>query len=228
MQVLAMEANIVEENKAYKEYLSYVREGLLDETISFDDWYAAVLRAEALEEIMFNEESWELVYNSEDSPMATSYSPAAGDVLITNGTQTVGIPGHTGIMINTGSALRILNCSDETTVISTITLSAWHDRYTDRSSSTWTKIYRHSSSSVANAAATWARNSYMYTSPEYGFTSSSIDDSISPTFCSRVVWQAYYYGPSTPAANLVASVWLLLPYDMDAIIHDLSLVAEVS
>ena len=43
------------------------------------------------------------------------------------------------------------------------------------------------------------------------------------TYCSKLVWQAYYYGPDTHCAN-GPTVGVRLPYDLPSTIHDLSLV----
>ena len=56
-----------------------------------------------------------------------------------------------------------------------------------------TTVYRHNNINVANSAAIWANQKYMseYRNATYRITNDLF--SFSETYCSKIVWQAYYY-----------------------------------
>lgn len=91
--------------------------------------------------------------------------------------------------------------------------------YTNRRANSWTKVYRHKNSSTALRASSWAGITYDGSKAEYSL---HMDLSrTDKTYCSKIVWQAYYYGPSSPSAN--GPTWgLRLPYDLNTTIREVS------
>lgn len=201
------------ENTEYQEYTNLVDIGVLGDDITFEYWQALKTRESQLAKILEDCEEFSLVYDS--SRAATSYSMQAGDVLITNGTISSGLTGHSGMAISSYSILHIAGPGKNP---ETTTLSKWITHYNAEG---WTKIYRHSDSTVAKKAANWAEATYKDSDAEYVINMDLT--STDKTYCSKLVWQAYYYGPDTHCAN-GPTVGVRLPYDLPSTIHDLSLV----
>lgn len=211
--------------KVYEEYISLLNDGVIDESVTFASWYELVLSSVALENELSSSTEYELVYNSDDPQMASvnsSYTLTAGDVFVTNATVLSDYIGHAGIVIRRNSSNIILHTPGKADVnnIETINLSSWHTQYTNSGSNTWTKVYRHSSATTATAAATWVRDTYLYSNAEY-----QINYDLHGTdtvYCSKIVYQAYYYGPSSPAAVYYSNT-IVPPYGLTGAIPNLSL-----
>lgn len=139
-----------------------------------------------------------------------------GDVIITNGTSSAGILGYAGIATSSRYVFHIAGPGYHPVYIS---FSSWHNNYTNKNSSSWTKVYRHNSSKVANAAANWAVNTYSGSNAKYKITGNLASTDV--TYCSKLVWQAYYYGPSSHQAN-GPTIGYRLPYDLPDTIHSLT------
>ena len=136
------------------------------------------------------------------STYATSggYIAQAGDVLYTPSTQCKddtdickGISGHVGIVNpSKGTVTHTAGKGKKPTVIS---LTQWFNNY-DK-----TVVVRHNNSTTATKAANWAINYYGVggtgASKSYKVTADSDLTktlSLSTTYCSLLVWQAYYFG----------------------------------
>lgn len=216
LSVTAFGANTVEMSDEYKQYVQLVDQGVLSGDITFEYWKQLKAESLALEEALASSSEFTLVYDSTTTTFATSsYSMEKGDVFITNGTSSAGILGHAAIAIDDVDILHIAGAGANP---ATLSLSKWHDNYTTKG---WTKIYRHSNSDVAKAAGKWAADTYKGSSAEY-FIDLDLTTT-NKTYCSKLVWQAYYYGPDDPCAD--GPTWgVCLPYGLPDRIHDLRLV----
>lgn len=201
---------------SYSTYENFVNDGTLGEDVSFEDWKILVESSQRLEEVLSNSQEFYEVYSSKDEIIRASFTPKKGDVIITNGTSSAGILGHAGIATSSNQILHIAGKGYHPVYIS---FSSWHRKYTNKDSNSWTKVYRHNSSTVANAATNWAVNTYAGSNAEYKITSNLASTDV--TYCSKLVWQAYYYGPSSHEAN-GPTVGYRLPYDLPTTIHNLS------
>lgn len=210
--VTAFAAEPISSSEEYQEYLQLVSDGILGDDITFDYWQELKERSALLETELEQSGEFSIVY---DSTRASTYSMQAGDVFITNGTSSYGLTGHSGIAI---SSTRILHISGPGEHPSKISLATWNSNYTSKG---WTKVYRHSSSTVASQAATWANTTYSGSNADYSITMNLASTDV--TYCSKLVWQAYYYGPSTHCAN-GPTVGVRLPYDLPTTIHNISLI----
>ena len=140
----------------------------------------------------------------------------AGDVFITSSTVSSGLLGHAGISISSSSILHIAGPGEHP---DTISKNSWLNKYDEG----WNKVYRHSDSSIAEDAAQWAEDTYKDSDAEYVITMDL--ESTDETYCSKLVWQAYYYGHTPSAAN--GPTWgVRLPYSLPDTIHNLDLVQE--
>lgn len=215
MSVTAFAANTDTTDTEYNEYVQLVEQGVLAEDITFEYWKQLKDTSYALEKALEASSEFTLVYDSADtSSTYSTYTLTKGDVFITSGTSSAGILGHAGIAISSSYILHIAGPGYHP---ATISLSKWNSTYTTEG---WTKVYRHSDSGVAADAGQWASDTYKGTTAEYVI---SMDlTSTDETYCSKLVWQAYYYGPDEACAN--GPTWgVRLPYDLPTTIHDLSL-----
>lgn len=212
--VFAAETSLVD--NSYSKYEQYVKEGILGDDVSFEEWKVLVESSYRLEEVLSNSTDFKEVYSSKDVKLSASFTPKKGDVIITNGTSSAGILGHAGIATSSGYVFHIAGPGYHPVYIS---FSGWHNNYTNKTSSSWTKVYRHNSSTVANAAANWAVDTYSGSNAEYKITGNLASTDV--TYCSKLVWQAYYYGPSSHQAN-GPTLGYRLPYDLPDTIHSLS------
>lgn len=215
MGVTAFAASPEKTETEYNQYTDLLKQGVLSEDITFEYWKQLKEASYDLEKALEASDEFTLVYDSTDSRGTYStYSLTKGDVFITSGTSSAGILGHAGIAISSSYILHIAGPGYHP---ATITLSRWNSTYTTEG---WTKVYRHSDSDVADDAGQWAADTYQGTTAEYVI---SMDlTSTAETYCSKLVWQAYYYGPDEACAN--GPTWgVRLPYDLPTTIHDLSL-----
>lgn len=203
----------------YSEYLRCVEQGILGDDVTYAVWKRLREESHALEAALEASNEFALVYDSRQSAYST-YSMRAGDVFITNATVSSAILGHAAIAISSSNILHIAGPGETP---STISLSTWHDRYTNKNGAdSWTKIYRHSNYTIASEAAGWAEDTYKDSGAGY-FINKDVQDT-TLTYCSKIVWQAYFYGPSTVSTDATyLSSGYILPYNLANLIGDVSL-----
>ena len=133
--------------------------------------------------------------------------------MIINGTSSAGLTGHAGIALSSTTILHIAGARKTPT---TITKSQWNSSY---SSKGWTKVYRSTNSTAAANAASWASKTYKGSNATYKITMDL--STTNETYCSKLVWPAYYYGAGTSHAN--GPTWgIRLPYQLNTTIKNLS------
>lgn len=119
-----------------------------------------------------------------------------GDILVTNATSSNGFTGHAAIANGDYHILDAPGIGQTTRQMAT---DQWIHSY---AAGGWVKVYRVPSqyAYVATAAGTWADTHYYSTSgssvqnifPSYSITGNVY--STDPTYCSKIPYQAYYYG----------------------------------
>ncbi|MCR5829681.1 MAG: hypothetical protein K6F93_04925 [Lachnospiraceae bacterium] len=196
-------------------YEKYVQQGVISESIKYEEWRFLVEKSKELEDALSKSPYFNEVYSSENNRVQQNFLPARGDIVITNGTSSAGIFGHSGIAV---SAYNILHIAGFGCVPELITFGSWNNTYSYVNEDSWTKVYRCTDSSVANAAATWAEDNYLDS-----FCIYMIDEELFGTFftyCSKIVWQAYAFGPSSPAAYVPGWSGIVLPYELPNLIYN--------
>lgn len=126
------------------------------------------------------------------STSRSAYVPRKGDIVTTGSSNTAsgGLIGHAGIFIDSSTILHI--AGSNTSKVTTMSWSTWKNTY-----KTHNMVLRVPNSTVANQAANWVINKYKGKSPGYKITTDW--RGTSPTYCSKIVWQGYYFGTgSTP------------------------------
>lgn len=136
----------------------------------------------------------EIIFNTTRS----KYIPRAGDILYTPNTQCKGdkckgISGHVGIVNTTNAS--VIHTSGKGDTSSVISIGNWFIDYPK------TIVIRPNDSTKGKKAAEWARSYYTLggdgTKKPYKITfEGDLTKSLSTktTYCSLIVWQAYYFG----------------------------------
>lgn len=111
----------------------------------------------------------------------TNIMPKKGDILVTNTDAVKGIVGHAGIVINEKSFASIPGFRQHPQFDSILN---WF-RYNAN-----TKVIRINQKETADLAGEWARD-YVKAHPTARYSITMSIQSLDPTYCSKIVWQAY-------------------------------------
>lgn len=111
----------------------------------------------------------------------TNIMPKKGDILVTNTDAVKGIVGHAGIVINEKSFASIPGFRQHPQLDSILN---WF-RYNAN-----TKVIRINQKEAADLAGEWARD-YVKAHPTARYSITMSIQSLDPTYCSKIVWQAY-------------------------------------
>ncbi|RAP19302.1 hypothetical protein C2W59_01082 [Bacillus pumilus] len=111
----------------------------------------------------------------------TDILPKKGDILVTNTDALKGIVGHAGIVINEKSFASIPGFRQHPQLDSILN---WF-RYNAN-----TKVIRINQEETADLAGEWARD-YVKAHPKARYSITMSIQSLDPTYCSKIVWQAY-------------------------------------
>lgn len=203
---------------SHSQYLDLQSKGAIGEDISYEqlkELYDKAVESEKNLERNANKTKGTNILNSLSSPPLASL--ITGDILITNGTTAGGILGHAGIAI---SSTQILHIAAPGETVKIITPRDWTSRY--NKSGCWTQVYRSGTYGANIRAANWAKSNYPVNSSKYVINTNLA--ATYETYCSKIVWQAYYYGAAE--ANLPAGGFIP-PYDLTATIYNLSYVGNL-
>ncbi|EIB6117509.1 C40 family peptidase [Enterococcus faecalis] len=130
-----------------------------------------------------------------------------GDFLVTNGTSFGGLTGHAGIYVGNGLVMSIQGGNYHP---ATMHLMEW--MYTYNKAGKWTKVYRPAGQYRPALAAQWAMNNYNGSGYKYGITTNIFGKN--PTYCSKIVWQAYYYASAAAQVGGMKQPLIAAPYDL--------------
>lgn len=187
MNTFSYAKEISETDLSFQKYLGYIEEGILSAEVSYDQWRRLVIESYELEKNLSISNQFYEVYSSESSNNP-GFVLQEGDILITNGASYAGIIGHSGIAIGSSNILHILKGGSPRD----ISLYEWCRNYNNKREGIYTKVYRHINKSVGREAAIWAINNYLGSDAFY-----FIDNDLwktKYTYCSKLVWQAYFLG----------------------------------
>lgn len=147
-----------------------------------------------------------------------------GDILLTNGKNAEGSLGHAAIMATDNFVLDMPGYNKTTISMHNRDVSnnrriikqIWFDQYSFH----WIYVYRYPDSVVADAAARWAyRNYYNPTDGptktvdiKYQLTWNIL--SKNPSYCSKLVLHAYYFGTNATVREKLCNYELIFPTDL--------------
>lgn len=183
-----------------KEYEELIQNDILSNDISYEDWIEIKTQAKQEEDNYLENNKVNLHKHESSNNLKTkdNVSVVKGDILISNGTSLNGFTGHTGIAV---SSNEILHTANKNSVPEIISLTEWIEKYGLEAPDegfipTNTEVYRMENidspmfSGYADLAAEWALENYENSGYEYRITTDLY--STNPTYCSKIVWQAYY------------------------------------
>ncbi|KAA0690438.1 YiiX/YebB-like N1pC/P60 family cysteine hydrolase [Enterococcus faecium] len=133
-----------------------------------------------------------------------------GDILITNDTSFWGVTGHAGIYLGSVGKNQILSIEGSGRPPKTMSVLDWESAYGKKG--TWTKIYRVAEQYQPRLAARWALDNYDGKNYKYGITTNIFG--MDPTYCSKIVWQAYWYASAAVQVGGMYQPLIALPYDL--------------
>lgn len=171
-----------EEQENEQNYNQLKSENIIDDSVSEEEWN------EYLKEDKTEKE------NIESEKEITSYAKSSfklkkGDVLITNGTSSKGLTGHAAIAI---SSKTVIHISGSGAHPSTKSFASFKKDY--GKGKKWVKVYRSKKAGAGTKAGNWAIKNYKGKKYKYGINTKLSKKN--PTYCSKIIYQAYKYGAS--------------------------------
>ncbi|GEN57695.1 hypothetical protein GCM10012290_22950 [Halolactibacillus alkaliphilus] len=177
-------------------YNQLIENEIVDKKISYETWLIINNEDKFNEfdsEIPVPNELIQIEENMTSNIQTFSTGPTLnkGDILVSNGTSSFGLTGHAGIAISSTQVLHISGAKNSKPLV--ITTKQWQDRYGivqgQKDGRTHTNVYRVGSRTNAIRAANWAKINYQ--NKNYSYSISMNLPSKNPTYCSKIVWQAY-------------------------------------
>ncbi|WP_156807454.1 hypothetical protein [Effusibacillus pohliae] len=128
-----------------------------------------------------------------------------GEMLVTNSTSSAGLTGHSGIVTSNFKVAHIAGYGYHP---EELTLDQWFARYPN------TKRVRNNTTSTALYIGRWAA-SYVSQYPYANYGLATKLQGMDPTYCSKIVWQSYYYGSGVAFLGYRPdSTAIFAPYDI--------------
>ena len=182
-----------------KNYEELIQKGILSNDIDYETWIEINKQAKKEEAIYLEKNKTHLQEHKDPNINSKKDSVRTGDILISNGTSFNGFTGHVGIAV---SSNEVLHTANKNSVPEVISLNKWIETYGLEAPDegfipTNTEVYRFENADqplwagYPEKAAEWARRTYENSGYEYEITTDLF--STNPTYCSKIVWQAYYY-----------------------------------
>ncbi|EOL50367.1 hypothetical protein [Enterococcus caccae] len=185
------------ETELKEQYASLLESGYLGSDVTFEMYRELATATPPIDPVVSNARS-------------VAGNPQPGDIMITNGTSFGGLTGHAGIFLNNGTILSIQGGGYTPAAMSIID---WAKKYMSKKGQ-WTKIYRPAAKYKPNAAYQWAINNYRGKNYSYGINTNIW--SKNPTYCSKIVWQAYWYSSAAAQVGGMKQPLIVSPYDLPA------------
>lgn len=161
----------------------------------------------------------------EDVPVEATYPNSRveikpGDILITNNTISKGLTGHAAIVVDTENIVEIrgIGYNPEKTSIRRFFRDNVGKKY-------GTKVVRYNRTKIRNKAADWAEW-YVNKYDDVEYAISDLYNYKQKTYCSKIVWNAYYFGAGVrlntsktyvpgPGGTSPIELEIAAPYDLE-------------
>ncbi|MCR8996519.1 YiiX/YebB-like N1pC/P60 family cysteine hydrolase [Brevibacillus halotolerans] len=161
----------------------------------------------------------------EDVPVEATYPNSRveikpGDILITNNTSSKGLTGHAAIVIDTENVVEILGPGfhPQKNPIKRFFGKNVSKKY-------GTKVVRYNRTKIRNQAADWAEW-YVKKYDDVEYAISDLYNYKYKTYCSKIVWNAYYFGAGVrlntsttyvpgPGGTSPIELEISAPYDLE-------------
>lgn len=180
----------------YEDYLKLIDDDSIDKSISFEELKEFEKASKELEKILEDDSNFTTMR------MSDSFSLQPGDIIVTNATVSSGIIGHAAIALSSDEILHIPGTGSK---VECISLDKFKRKYKDG----WAKVSRPNNYNTGCDAARWADRTYRNSNAKYRITTDLT--TTNETYCSKIVWQAYYYGAGSSHS---VSFGFIMPYDV--------------
>ncbi|CAM3131918.1 YiiX/YebB-like N1pC/P60 family cysteine hydrolase [Staphylococcus argensis] len=186
------------------DYDQLVREDALDPSVSRKQW-------EELKQEAYKEDQKMRKEPAVDTYSKSKYHMRAGDVLISNGTSgSFHLPGHAAIAI---SSKKLVHIAGPKAHPATHSLKWFKKRYTKHHS--YIKMYRPKKKSAGKKAAKWSRKNIV--GHKWHYQINNKRNEVHPTYCSKIVYQAYKKGVGS--GTMKTSSKIILPLQLPQYSH---------
>ena len=192
----------------FEDYLKGIEEGYIATDVSYEELKQAneAASADQLEKDLIAQ-GFEKVYDSGTVGTFASYTMKKGDVMVSSETSYNGITGHAAIALSSTSMLHIKAPGAKPT---THSLSYFKTNYGGGKKM---KMYRLSNTTAASKAADWVSSKYKGSNATYRISNDL--STTSHTYCSKIVYQGYYFGAK--AVSWMGTA-IVLPYALKNIL----------
>ncbi|MCO7125632.1 hypothetical protein NIE88_07600 [Sporolactobacillus shoreicorticis] len=200
------------------EFIPVYRQAINAKIINSNTSYAEWLRANNYGQMPEDNSNDLMVYTLAKS--GGSFKFRTGDMLLTNHTSSYGILGHIAIATSSINIVDLPGKSGLKPLPNNnrhISIKKWLSQYSKGKE--YVKVYRIKSKSLANKVGTYAYHRFWagkYSSGKHVHITYSLTPhlySLSPSYCSKLVFQAYYYG-SGKEKVVVPERGIVTPYGM--------------
>lgn len=198
-QVFASSQN----NFSYEDYLKGIEDGWIDDSVTYEMLIENINISNELEDMLSNSEEFEkFIIEPYDTRF---YNIRPGDILITNATSKEGITGHAAIALDNNQILHIQGPGHTPVVWGQLQfISAYMHG--------WIYVYRPTDAITGQNAANWASRTYRNSNARYVITTNLSSTDV--TYCSKLVWQSYYFGAGRLSVFNQSTNRLVLPYNL--------------
>ncbi|MDK9847729.1 NlpC/P60 family protein [Staphylococcus equorum] len=206
-------------NNGEESYQQLINEGILDPSVSKEQWDKFKTEDKYYAEQQEQEEIDNPVdvSDSENGTMLRSakskFSLRKGDFFYTNATDSKGLTGHNAIYVGNGKVVQAPAKGYKTTSLS---FTSWKKQTLygkkEPKKGKWIKVYRPSSSANGNKAANYAMKNFGKKHIPYKITGNI--KSKKYEYCSKLVWQSYYFGAGKKAMASVNTPVILHPSNL--------------
>ncbi|MEF9992726.1 MAG: hypothetical protein RRZ84_07355 [Romboutsia sp.] len=184
-----------------KDYNEGIENGWIGEDVAYEEYENSVVESIRLEKALSN---------SEDFIQVPFTTMSSGDIIMTNGTSSAGLTGHAAIAQHSSSIIHIEGVGKKASLITT---NEFKKKYSNNGKN-WIRVYRHKTSTAGRQASIWALNNYINNS-NHTYKITTDRKSTNETYCSKIVWQAYYYGAGSSSVASTSLTGIITPYGLD-------------
>ncbi|MFJ5964022.1 YiiX/YebB-like N1pC/P60 family cysteine hydrolase [Bacillus sp. NPDC093026] len=153
----------------------------IDMIASDDDLKGYGLRQNQQNQMVSDEKPHTVIHLLGKPYPGTDIMPKKGDILVTSTGALNGLIGHAGIVINEKNYVSIPGFKQHPIIDS---IQSWFRHSAN------TKVIRINQKDKADLAGDWAHD-YVKTNPKARYSITMSIQSLNPTYCSKIVWQAY-------------------------------------
>lgn len=182
-------AEEIESDNVYFGYEEAVEKGIISaEDYTKLEWNEFQDKQKASSEVFLSDNDQLVLSSTSSKAILPKRGLRAGDFIVTNN-GGYGITGHAAIMLDSKTVLHI---SGPGAYPKTLSFSTFRKSYLKKSSH-WIQVFGSPSKEKGLKAAAWAKKTYANKKNiKYGMSPKL--STINPTYCSKIVYQAYYTG----------------------------------